>query len=108
MSPSGSSDGADDASPTSDDVSGAIAQQGQDPAPDTEEPCPSDLSWIEIQLMDMEGNAVPGERYRVIDPNQETHEGTLDQTGHARIDGIPPGSCEITFPDRDGEAWDRV
>jgi hypothetical protein len=108
MSTPGSSDGTDNGYPAPDDVGGAIAKQGQDPAPDAVVPCPLNLSWIEIQLMDMEGNAVPGESYRIIDPNQEKHEGKLDQTGRARIDGIPPGSCEITFPDRDREAWDRV
>jgi hypothetical protein len=107
MSTPESSDGTDNV-PAPDDVAGAIAKQGQDPAPDTVMPCSVSLTWIEIRLIDMEGNAVPGEPYCVIDPNQEKHEGKLDQTGRARIDGIPPGSCEITFPKRDREAWDRV
>lgn len=108
MSSPESSDGPDSGHPAPDDVAGAIAKQGQNLAPDTVMPCSVDLSWIEIRLIDMEGNAVPRERYCVIDPNQEKHEGELDLAGSARIDGIPAGSCDITFPDRDRESWDRV
>jgi len=109
MSPPGNGNGnGGNGQPAPDDVQGAVDQQGQDPPPDTVASCPNQLSWIEIRLMDMEGNAVPGERYKVTDPNQGKHEGKLDQNGRARIDGIPAGSCQIAFPDRDKEAWDRV
>ena len=94
--------------PAPGDVQSAIAQQGQDPAPDSVTPCPSQLSYIEIGLIDCEGNPVPNEPYCVTDPKGQPHKGTLDQNGQARVDGIPPGTCYIAFTDRDQDAWDRV
>ncbi len=65
-------------------------------------------SWIEIKLVDEEGNPVPGERYRVTLPDGSTlAEGTLDEKGFTRIDNIDPGTCKITFPDLDASAWRR-
>lgn len=66
-------------------------------------------SWIEIQLVDEEDNPVPGEVYRIILPDGQTvAEGTLDENGFARVNGIDPGTCQITFPDLDQEAWERT
>jgi type VI secretion system secreted protein VgrG len=65
-------------------------------------------SWIEIELVDEEDNPVPGERYRIETPDGKVAEGTLDQKGLARVDGIDPGTCKITFPRLDREAWERA
>jgi type VI secretion system secreted protein VgrG len=66
-------------------------------------------SWIEIELVDEEDNPVAGERYRVTLPDGETvAEGSLDNNGLARIDGIDPGNCRITFPELDEEAWEKA
>ncbi|MEW5979686.1 MAG: type VI secretion system tip protein TssI/VgrG [Acidobacteriota bacterium] len=63
-------------------------------------------SWIEIELVDDQGKPVPGEKYRVTLPDGTTiDEGTLDDKGFARIDGIDPGTCKITFPNLDKDAW---
>jgi hypothetical protein len=49
---------------------------------------------------------VPGEKYRVTLPDGTTvAEGTLDSKGHARVEGIDPGTCKVTFPDLDKNAW---
>jgi hypothetical protein len=58
-------------------------------------------TWIEIKLVDEEGQPIPGVRYRVKLPDGTVVEGTLDQKGYARIDGFEPGQCEVTFPDLD-------
>lgn len=64
-------------------------------------------SWIEIELVDQDGNPVPGEKYRVTLPDGTTlAEGSLDEKGRARVDGIDPGSCKVTFPELDKEAWE--
>src|SRR5437899_968151 len=48
-------------------------------------------SWIEIKLVDKNNKPVPGEAYRVTLPDGETvAEGTLDEKGFARVNGIEP------------------
>ena len=76
----------------------------KDPA--TSEEKKEKKSWIEIELRDDEGQPMAGEPYRVVLPDGETAaEGTLDEKGLARVDGIEPGSCEILFPNRDKSSW---
>jgi hypothetical protein len=61
--------------------------------------------WIQVQLVDESGQPVPGERYRVETPNGSVAEGSLDAKGQARIEGLEPGTCKVSFPDRDQDAW---
>jgi hypothetical protein len=64
-------------------------------------------SWIEIELVDQDDKPVPGEGYRVTLPDGTTlAEGTLDEKGFARVDGIDPGTCKVTFPNLDKSSWD--
>jgi hypothetical protein len=63
-------------------------------------------SWIEIELVDEEDQPVPGERYKIELPDGSVAEGTLDEKGFARIDGMDPGTCKITFPELDKDAWE--
>lgn len=65
-------------------------------------------SWIEIVLVDEEDNPVPGEKYEITLPDKTVKKGTLDENGFARVDGIDPGMCEITFPELDKDAWKRA
>jgi len=66
-------------------------------------------SWIEIELIDEEKNPVPGESYQVTLPDGTTiASGTLDAKGYAKIDHIDPGTCKVTFPDMDKDAWESV
>ncbi|NVN91639.1 MAG: type VI secretion system tip protein VgrG [Desulfuromonadales bacterium] len=66
-------------------------------------------SWIEIELVDEDGKPVPGEVYKVTLPDGETvATGTLDEKGIARIEGIDPGNCKITFPNLDKDAWAKA
>lgn len=62
--------------------------------------------WIEIKLVDTENNPIPGEPYRVTLPDGQTvAEGTLDEKGVARVEGIDAGTCKVTFPNLDESAW---
>jgi hypothetical protein len=46
--------------------------------------------------------------YRITLPDGSVAEGTLDENGFARVEGIVPGTCQITFPSLDKEAWEKV
>jgi len=65
-------------------------------------------SWIEIEMVDEDGKPVPGEEYRVTLPDNTVTGGTLDEKGYAKITGIDPGSCKVTFPNLDKEAWEKA
>lgn len=65
-------------------------------------------TWVEIELVGMDGNPIPEERYRIELATGEVHEGVLDARGRARVDGIDPGTCKVTFPALDEEAWEPV
>ncbi|MBK8184486.1 MAG: type VI secretion system tip protein VgrG [Candidatus Competibacteraceae bacterium] len=68
---------------------------------------PRPVHWIEIELVDEASRPVPGAKYEITMPDQTVKQGTLDEKGWARVDGIKdPGQCQITFPDLDREAWD--
>ena len=63
--------------------------------------------WIEIQLNDEEGKPVPGEPYKITLPDgKKVADGTLDDKGFARVDHIDAGTCQVTFPNLDKDAWD--
>jgi type VI secretion system secreted protein VgrG len=62
-------------------------------------------SWIKIKMIDESGKGVPGIRYKVTLPNNRVRVGTLNKEGKAHIKGFDPGTCKITFPDLDKEAW---
>jgi hypothetical protein len=63
-------------------------------------------SWIEIELVDEKGRPVPGEAYRVTLADGTTVEkGSLDEKGFVRVEGIEPGTCKISFPNLDKDAW---
>ena len=61
-------------------------------------------TWIEIELTDMDGAPMPGERYWIKLPDGTIHEGSLDAQGRAYFGDLDPGSAEIRWPDRDGDA----
>jgi len=63
--------------------------------------------WVELVLVDTDGNPIPGVQYRVTMSNGGVREGTLNADGKARIGDLPPGSCKVEFPELDGPAWSR-
>ena len=62
-------------------------------------------TWIEIVLLDESGKPVPNEKYSVRVPGGRTEYGTLDAKGYARITGLDPGSCDVSFPDLHAPEW---
>jgi hypothetical protein len=74
--------------------------------PTTDEEKKKKCSWIEIELIGEDGKPYPGEAYQIKLSDGSIASGTLDEKGFARVDGIEPDSCDITFPDLDKEAWE--
>lgn len=65
--------------------------------------------WIELELVDEDDNPVPNEKYRITLPDGQTvAQGTTDERGIARVTGIDPGSCQVTFPNLDKDAWEKI
>src|SRR5690349_20131431 len=65
------------------------------------ETAPTALTWVEIRLVDSDGNPVPGEAYEIVLPDGSIRSGTLSGKGLARYDRIAAGQCEVRFPNLD-------
>ena len=61
--------------------------------------------FIELQLVDESGQPVTGRQFEVKLPDGSYYTGTTDNKGKGRVDNIDPGSCDISFPDLDQDAW---
>ena len=64
-----------------------------------------DSGWIEIELLDEDGNPVGSTKYEVTLPDGSVASGTTDASGAAKIEGFEPGDCKISFPDIDKDGW---
>ncbi len=83
---------------------------GDDSAPAesaTEEEA-EETSWIEIELVGEDDKPIPGEKYKISLPDGAVDEGTLDHKGFARVEGFKSGTCKVTFPSLDQDAWEEV
>ena len=68
---------------------------------------PTELTFIEIELLDEEGNPVPKEKYKIELPDGAIREGRLDPSGRVLVDGIDRGTCKVSFPNLDAKDWRR-
>lgn len=68
-------------------------------------PGPEEKHFIEIELVDDEGNPVANERYFVELPDGTSISGSTDAKGYARVDGIDPGTAKVSFPDLDKKSY---
>lgn len=62
-------------------------------------------TWVEVRLIDQNGKPVPNAKYRLKITDGSVREGSLDDDGRVRVNGIDPGSCTVWFPDYDGKEW---
>jgi uncharacterized Zn-binding protein involved in type VI secretion len=95
----------------------ALAQGAQDAAPfvstdgSSSSPpvssSPDKTHWISIVLKDQDGRPVPDEMYHIELPDGSAADGTLDAKGSARVGGIDPGNCKVTFPNLDKDLWKK-
>ena len=63
----------------------------------TTPPC-NKTHWIEIKLLDQDGNPIPSEAYLLTGPDGNAQNGSLDDQGFVRIEGLGPGTCSVAFP----------
>jgi hypothetical protein len=75
-------------------------QSGAQPADDKKKD-----AWIEVQLVDEAGAPIAGEQVRVTTASGDVQELATDANGVARVAGIEAGSCKVTFPNLDKDAW---
>ena len=87
-------------------IDGDVADET--PPPTSARAAQAALTWIEIKLIGEDDKPIPGEAYRVELVDGSVQEGRLDAEGFVRIDQIDPGTCTVTFPALDEEAWKRV
>lgn len=85
---------------------GSVPVQPYKP-PKTDEDKKKKKSWIEIYLHDEKGKAIPGEAYTLTLPDNTVSSGTLDEKGCARIEGIEPGQCKVSFPNLEDAQWSK-
>jgi uncharacterized surface anchored protein len=66
---------------------------------------PAKGDWIEICLVDDSGKPVSGAHFRLVAPDGSVSKSVTGQDGVARLDGIVPGDCRISFPDLHDYEW---
>jgi hypothetical protein len=71
-------------------------------------PEPEPDAWIEIELVDDAGNAVPNAAYRIESEDGRVRTGTTNSSGKAREEGLHGGSCKVSFPEIHGPDWAKV
>jgi hypothetical protein len=70
------------------------------------QPCPcDDPHFIEFELVDQDGQPVPGEPFRIRLPDQSVRTGTTDRKGKVRFERITAGQATITYTGFDTKEW---
>jgi hypothetical protein len=62
-------------------------------------------AMVEIELLDTEGNPVPGEPWDLVFPDGSKRSGQLDEQGRVIVSSILEGVCQVSFPRLDADAW---
>jgi hypothetical protein len=65
----------------------------------------TEKTWIECQLLDEDDNPIANRPYRLKLPDGSVREGVLGADGTVRVNGIDPGTCQISYTDLDGREW---
>jgi len=55
--------------------------------------------FIELSLLDDDGQPTADARFMVFLSNGEVREGTLDGNGYKKVENVPPGKWHVEFPD---------
>jgi hypothetical protein len=64
------------------------------------------MMWFEIIFVDEDRVPIPKARYRVQRDDKVVHEGSLDDHGFARVEGLElGGDHRVSFLEIDGQSW---
>ena len=66
---------------------------------------PDKPDWIGISLTTPDGKPIAGEPFVVELVDGKSVVGKLDNLGKMRIEGVDPGTCKVSFPERDAKEW---
>ena len=67
------------------------------------------MNWILIELIGEDGKSIPGEHFRIELPDKSIREDKLDEHGRFFCyDFEKDGTCKVSFPDIDKDAWEEV
>jgi len=83
----------------------AFVEMGCDAPKPPPPPDPKRPHYVEIVVTHPSGAPAPDQRYRVVDSEGHEHVGFVGADGVGRVNGLPPGSCRISFPDLDDRSW---
>jgi hypothetical protein len=62
-------------------------------------------TWVEVCLIDSDGDPVANESYKLTLVDGRILTGKLNDKGVLRVNGIDPGTCELSFPDLPAVSW---
>ncbi len=65
-------------------------------------------TWIEVELVGEDDKPITGELVQIAVPDGRVYRSSTDHLGLVRVQGFQPGSCQITFPNLDQEAWEEL
>ena len=82
-----------------------LPEKEEEPPPPAVEETASETTFVALEMKDEDGEPLAHARYVVELPDGSKREGRLNANGYARIDGVNPGQCKVTFPDYDEAAW---
>jgi hypothetical protein len=66
---------------------------------------PSKPDWITISLAHPDGTPAAAEAFSLECADGAIVTGRLDPNGKVRVEGIAPGACKVSFPERDAREW---
>ena len=66
---------------------------------------PTRRSWVEIELIGDDDAPVRYARYRITTATGEVREGWTDESGRARVDGLPDGDYTLALLELDADNW---
>ena len=67
----------------------------------------TELKPVEFSLKDSQGKAMADVAYEIELPDGTRKKGKTDGSGKAKVEGVPPGACKLSFPDLEKGASGR-